>query len=237
MNSIHLDTGFNISIDFPLAPFHRRLLAMLLDISVLFGYLIFGHLLIVGVYTDYALWDPVVRIFYVLPPLFYHFVCETLMEGQSFGKKVFGIRVISEKGGSPTISQYLLRWMLRVIDSGFLWMPGLLSVLISEKSQRLGDLAAGTVVISIRQKLGWQETLFEEVESDYVPRYPAVMKLSDKDINTIKNVLNMAEKNKDNRTAASVVSILREKLGIDTDEPAVVLLRTLLKDYNYYTRQ
>lgn len=67
--------------------------------------------------------------------------------GQSFGKKLINIRVVKVDGSTPSIGSYLLRWLLFPIDGPITSGLGLLVVLLNKNNQRLGDLAAGTMVI------------------------------------------------------------------------------------------
>lgn len=63
------------------------------------------------------------------------------------GKNLMNIRVVKADGSTPGISSYLLRWLLFPIDSLLTGGFGLLVVLLTKNSQRMGDLAAGTMVI------------------------------------------------------------------------------------------
>src|SRR5207302_4656981 len=134
---------------------------------------------------------------------------EVLMHGQSIGKKIMGIRVISLEGGEPTLGQYLLRWMFRAFEWPFFFgytifsresivlyilvtgVFGIIVVIIiavTKKSQRLGDVAANTVVVNTKSKLTVHDTVFMELsQQDYKVKFPEVLKLTDRDINTIKN--------------------------------------------------
>ena len=58
-------------------------------------------------------WHNVLR---ALPVLFYYPMMEILTNGQTVGKKIMGIRVITLEGGQASISQYLFRWMFRTAD-------------------------------------------------------------------------------------------------------------------------
>jgi len=62
-------------------------------------------------------------------------------------KRLMNIRVVKSDGSTPSISAYLLRWLLFIIDGPGTGGLGLLVVLLTKNSQRLGDLAAGTMVI------------------------------------------------------------------------------------------
>ncbi len=67
--------------------------------------------------------------------------------GQSFGKKIVGIKVVSEDGSSCSIGQAFSRNVLRLVDGIAFYLVGVISVMRSETKQRLGDRFAGTVVI------------------------------------------------------------------------------------------
>lgn len=71
--------------------------------------------------------------------------------GATPGKRALGLKVISAKGGRLTFGQCCLRDMLRWVDLGLL-IPGVLSVSLTAKRQRLGDLVAGTLVSYSRQE-------------------------------------------------------------------------------------
>ena len=78
----------------------------------------------------------------------YFVLLEWLWNGQTVGKRLFGLRVIAEDGAPAGFSAVLVRNLARVVDflPGFYGL-GLLSIVVSSKSQRLGDLAAGTYVV------------------------------------------------------------------------------------------
>lgn len=78
----------------------------------------------------------------------YFILLEWLWEGQTLGKRWFGLRVISADGSPAGFTAVLIRNLLRVVD----FLPafygvGLLAIVVSSRSQRLGDLAAGTFVV------------------------------------------------------------------------------------------
>jgi uncharacterized RDD family membrane protein YckC len=78
----------------------------------------------------------------------YFVLFEWLGNGQTVGKRMFGLRVIAEDGAPAGFTAVLTRNLIRVIDflPGF-YGAGLLAIVISPKSQRLGDMAAGTYVV------------------------------------------------------------------------------------------
>ncbi len=77
----------------------------------------------------------------------YYVLMEGLI-GQTVGKMLVGIRVIGEATGRPPgISGAILRTLLRLVDGLFGYLLGYLVVLASPKRQRLGDMAAHTLVV------------------------------------------------------------------------------------------
>lgn len=78
--------------------------------------------------------------------LAYYGVCEALW-AQTLGKRLLGIKVADAAGGRPTAGRIAIRTVLRIIDGlPFLYLLGLILVLVTPGRQRLGDLAARTVV-------------------------------------------------------------------------------------------
>jgi hypothetical protein len=78
----------------------------------------------------------------------YFVLLEWLWQGQTVGKRMYGLRVIGEDGSPATFTAVLVRNLARMIDflPGF-YAVGLLTVIVTPRSQRLGDLAAGTYVV------------------------------------------------------------------------------------------
>jgi len=80
---------------------------------------------------------------------FYHPVLELLMRGQSPGKRMAGVRVATREGGQPGTGAILIRNVFRLVDSlPSLYAIGLLCTLFSRQRVRIGDMAAGTVLLS-----------------------------------------------------------------------------------------
>jgi uncharacterized RDD family membrane protein YckC len=246
MALLKLDTGFNLEVEIPVASFPKRLLAWIIDGAACIIYLI-----IVNVVSAVSGAGWLIYIF-VLPYLLYYLLSEILMNGSSLGKLAMGLRVIAEDGGTPTINQYLIRWLFRLIDSPFGFMAmvtsqvlpwwtfpliftGIAVTLFTPKSQRVGDILAGTILIDYRTNPNINDTIFTEVESTYKPRYPEVMRLSDKDINTLKGILQSITSRGDMAMAMRIADRIKAKLNLQSDEDSFQFLHTLMKDYNYYT--
>lgn len=69
-------------------------------------------------------------------------------QGRTAGMRVFGLRVVSEDGSRPDVGQFFVRWAGLLIDGIAFGLVGLVSIWVTKRGQRIGDLAAGTVVVS-----------------------------------------------------------------------------------------
>jgi uncharacterized RDD family membrane protein YckC len=251
MLQVKLDTGFNIEVDFLIPGFFKRVLAWAIDAAIIVAYYIIGGQLLSKALgpAENKIWP---WVLFGLPSLGYHLLCEVFLNGQSIGKKATRIKVISADGGEPTLSQYLIRWSFRLADFPF-WIlaeivvgalpwwcsiflfGGLACILSTPYSQRIGDLVAGTILIDTRNRTSWEDTVFTELADDYKPRYPQVMQLSDKDINTLKSIISSVSKNGNYDLSMRIAERIRSKLDIRSDQDSLEFLETLLKDYNYYS--
>ena len=253
MPEIQISTPFNIDIEFEIAAFHKRLLAYLVDFVLLILYMFSMLYLLYGGFRVGEGSYGFVMIVLVIPMLFYTMMSELWMNGQTIGKKIFKIKVVSLDGGEPTLGQYMLRWFMRFYEWAFiifflfwgngvwgiLWliMGGITSIIIiaiSPKSQRLGDIVAGTVVVEKFSKLTVDDTIFMHInETDYKVMFPEVMRLSDRDINTIKNVLSQTKKTNSFEMCNRIAVKVEEVLKISTDMYAIDFLEKIMADYNY----
>jgi uncharacterized RDD family membrane protein YckC len=193
-----------------------------------------------------------VFIIILIPMMFYTMLSELWMNGQTIGKKIFKIKVVSLDGGEATLGQYSLRWFMRFYEwafiifylfwgdgYGFVWLiiGGITSIIIisvSPKSQRLGDIVAGTVVVETASKLTVDDTIFMHVaQTDYKVKFPEVMRLTDRDINTIKNVINQAKKSNSFDMCNRIAMKVQDVLKVPTDMYAMDFLEKIMEDYNY----
>jgi uncharacterized RDD family membrane protein YckC len=95
--------------------------------------------------------EGVAGLFAALISIVLYFGYYVLMEGylgQTLGKMLLGIKVVREDdGGVPGVKAAAIRTVLRIVDGLFSYLVGFITVLISGKNQRLGDMAAHTLVV------------------------------------------------------------------------------------------
>jgi uncharacterized RDD family membrane protein YckC len=103
----------------------------------------------------------------------------------------------------------------------------------SKKSQRLGDMLAGTILIRTNPKGSITDTVFLEVADNYVPVFPQIMQLSDRDINSIKSILDTSRKKGDFELAAMATEKIKNHLKIESSLSPFDFLEIVMKDYNY----
>jgi uncharacterized RDD family membrane protein YckC len=78
----------------------------------------------------------------------YHPVLEILMHGRTPGKRIAGVRLVSRTGDIPAPGALLVRNVFRLIDSmPFAYLVGLVCVMFTAQHVRVGDLAAGTLLV------------------------------------------------------------------------------------------
>lgn len=77
----------------------------------------------------------------------YDTLFETFNSGQTPGKRRLSIRVVSEAGGGLSFRMAAIRSIMRIVDEGTLLLGALFSIARSRRNQRLGDMAAGTIVV------------------------------------------------------------------------------------------
>ena len=149
MDTLRIRTPEGVQFSLPLAGPFIRLMAWLVDFLVLFAFTIVVTLVAeaIGLISK-ELAGTVNLISLFVFPTAYGFLLEWYGRGSTIGKRVFRLRVVDAQGLKLTFGQVVLRNLLRAVDflPAFYFVGGITSVL-SRRCQRLGDIAAGTVVI------------------------------------------------------------------------------------------
>jgi uncharacterized RDD family membrane protein YckC len=236
MSTISITTTQNIEVEYDLASLGERILGRILDGIFLAVYLLILVFVIIGMAQigPFIENNPWLIVAFAAPVVFYDLVCEAAFNGQSLGKKIMGIKVISLNGEQASLSQYLIRWLFRLIDFSFTSsLCALIMVAATEKRQRLGDMIAGTTLVRVRPRAQINQTLYVPTEENiYVPTYPEVVNLSDRDMQIVKEVLINIQKSRNTMLAVETMRKIEQVLNIKSKQEPVNFLFTVLADYN-----
>lgn len=247
MEQLKIKTAQNININFALASIGHRLGAFFIDniLKFIYLYTIF-NIMNMGSTKGWDVdhWSEA-ALYIVLssPVILYSLYSEVLMGGQTIGKKLLKIKVISIDGFKPDFTDHIIRWFLRLIDFNFFSLifvyfhsfdfdDGTLFVIVyiafllgkcvgffliikTKNNQRLGDIIANTAVIHLTDEVQFSETIIEDLVTDYIPTYPSVVNLSDNDMRIIKETFSDAVSYHDN---------------IKTDYKTLIKLRTKIEE-------
>lgn len=152
-------TPENVELDYEIAGIGSRFLATGIDLSiqsVLSAGVVYAlKLLNIGALNDKirnyftsVIGGLIVLIMFLVIFLGYYVILETVLNGQTLGKKIVNIRVRKEGGYAPTFWDILLRNIIRLVDFfPFLYCTGLIVMFFNNRAKRLGDFAAGTIVV------------------------------------------------------------------------------------------
>ncbi|UNY98701.1 RDD family protein [Zhouia spongiae] len=245
MTELQINTTQNVNINFTAASVGERILAYGVDLIIKIAYSVVVFQLLFNLFNIERFmfgWDNWSRaafiIIFYLPVIFYTLVLESILEGQTFGKKLLKIRVVKIDGYQASFADHIMRWFFRIIDINMMGgIIALITVVVNNRNQRLGDITAGTAVISLKDKVTINHTILENLSEDYVPTYPSVIKLSDNDVRIIKETLQTAKRSLDHTTLLKLKRKVEEVIGVKAEEnDTQMFINTVLKDYNYYTQ-
>lgn len=243
MTSIDISTTHNVTIEYELAGWGERAMAFVLDLFIL---VTGGSILITAfssLFGNYQLML-MVTYFILIPAIsMYSFYSEMLSNGRTLGKAIVGIRVVKLNGSEPTMSDYTMRWALRLVD---IWLSaGTIATILttsSPKNQRLGDMLAGTAVIKMKPRLMFSLNDIAKINTleNYEPTYPDVVHFSERDMLLMKSTLERYVKYP-NLAHANALTLLADKACEKLQIPRVktsnnAFIKTLINDYIVLTR-
>jgi uncharacterized RDD family membrane protein YckC len=242
---VQIQTAQNVEIEYDIASVGSRIGARFIDILAIIGYYVILFLM-VSILTRSGFFDRLddgsgigVAIYYMLilvPPFFYNVVCEIFMDGQTLGKKAVQIKVVKMDGSQPSVGNYIVRWLIGLLELNIMiGAIALVTVLVNGKGQRLGDLAAGTTVVKLKPPVTLEQTIYAQVQENYTPVFPTVTNLSDEDVAVIQEVLSSPDQLGNAVVVGTLTRKIKEVMNVESDLPTTKFLRTVVKDYNYYT--
>jgi uncharacterized RDD family membrane protein YckC len=242
MQTIKITTSQNIDIDYEVAGVGERTLARLLDLALFVVIYILG--IIISIFMSSKIGSAstfvVLIIIYVALFVFYDLICEIFTNGQSFGKRIMKIKVISLDGKRPSFGQYLLRWLFRIIDFTLsMQVCALLCAAVSEKQQRVGDMVAGTTLIKTHPRTSIKSIAFSPSANNYEPVFKEAALLTDRDIVLIRDVINTYYKTRNEMIVYNMADRIEKHLSIAMPEKMnnMQFLQTIIKDYSHIAVQ
>lgn len=236
METVKINTSQHVDIDYPVAGLGERVAAYLIDLAIfmaIYLVVIFGS--IVGSFSGLGEKAIIIAvIIYLASYAFYDLTCEVLFNGQSLGKKLMKIKVVSIDGAQASTGQYFIRWVFRIIDFTLTAnLLGFLCVAVSEKKQRVGDIVAGTTVIKTQPATKIEHIAFHPSDEDYVPQFASVHLLADRDIELVHEVIRTYYRTYNAELIYTMSAKVAEFLGITIPEGMneMQFLKTVSADY------
>ena len=237
MDTFQIKTAKNINIDQNIAHLTDRISAYLIDSFVIGLYTLSMIFLLISLDIDFRdLWS--LYLIAGLPAFLYYVLLETLMDGKTIGKSLMSLRVVKIDGSKPDFASYFIRWILRIVDV-VLSTGGIavLTILIRGKGQRVGDIAAGTTVISEKKSIRLGDTLLRELAEDYKPKFSQVTMFKDREMQTIKELFDSAKRKGEHHIIVALSDRIKKVMDIRSDINPIDFVDIIIKDYNYYTQK
>lgn len=243
MKTIDVITAQKVDINYALAGLMQRILAFVIDgivISIVYS-LLTAFFFLVFPFSG-STFDTFVYIILFPIVLFYHLYMEYLLNGQSLGKKALGIRVIKANGERPEFIDYLTRWMFRIVDISLsVGVVAIVSILSSERQQRLGDIIGNTIVIQVHNPRNYtlKDVLKVTRFKDYELTYPDAKMFNEAQMLLLKETIERYTKYPNDAHIAAVKLMAQkfaDQLEIKVPVKKISFLKVLLRDYIYLTR-
>lgn len=236
MATTEIITGQYVHITQTPAGVADRVIGRLIDMFVIFLY-VFSVFIVFFRWLD-GLPDGLLTVLIVgllLPVVFYTFLLETFCHGQTVGKRIMKTRVVKADGSAAGVGDFFMRWILLLVDLHVSCI-GIIFIICTSRKQRLGDLAAGTMVVKPEgyKKLSVSLDEFDYARRDYRPVYPEAAQLSLGQVDVIRKTLygpGRYDEEQASRLAAKVQAVLNIRKKETAD---AAFLETLLHDYHHY---
>jgi uncharacterized RDD family membrane protein YckC len=178
-DQLNIDTPEQVELEFAVAGIGSRFVAVLIDHLIQFGVfllLVFAMMFLLSAVGDRAglLGNWTLAVFIAVNFLLfwgYYTLFEAYWRGQTPGKHIMKLRVIKDSGRQITLFEAMSRNLLRIVDYlPAMYLAGILTMLCTKRHQRLGDLAAGTIVVHER---GDEQPLLVERGTSILPLHAA----------------------------------------------------------------
>lgn len=212
-----IETPENISFGYDVAGIGSRFLAALIDTLIqgfIYSFLFVVYILIDARGARLSLPRELVMIFpsLLLITLFviqfgYFMFFEIISGGQTPGKRLFRLRVIKENGYPLAPIDSVVRNLIRIIDFfPFAYGLGVIVMFLNDRAKRLGDFAAGTLVVKMRDQVRLSDLQPAISASASAPELPGLEHLREADIELIESFLQRRQQLKDASSLAGTIA-------------------------------
>lgn len=229
MSQINIVTAQNVVLKIELANIGDRFLASVIDFLIKAGISIVA--LIILKYVDDSVVKFMMAVLMIITWGFYSLIFEQFMNGQTPGKRSRQIRVAMLDGSALSFGSLLLRWLLRIAD--FFMFIGIGVIVATDKHQRLGDLTAGTILVSTKERTSLADTFYNEVKAGYVPTFMEAERLTAREAEIIQEVFFEYQQNDKYELVTMTAEKVKSLLQIHTYKDDLSFLKMVLKDYSY----
>jgi uncharacterized RDD family membrane protein YckC len=241
MKTIEINTPQSVVISYRLAGLGERLLAFTIDLVIVVIACLIAFL-ISSIVFDNANRDIIIIICFVIPLSTYHLISELISNGRSLGKRILQIKVIKINGEKASAFDFLIRWVFRLIE--ILFSLGTIAVILissSSRSQRIGDIISGMIVIKSNIDGEYQAHWIKnrKPNPDYIPQYPEIKALSEEDMLVVKQTVDryfLYPNNGHKEALELLTKKIEEQLHLKAPQNKIKFLNQLIKDYVYLTR-
>ena len=240
MSTIRVQTAQNVSLEYEVASLGDRIVAGLLDYLVLGAWAVLCFVVMALFLAKNGAGNslrgqPLIIALLILgyaPFVFYHVLCEVFFNGQSIGKKARDIKVMRLDGTSPRLGDYLLRWLLGIVDMQFGGLVAIITIAANGRGQRVGDLAAGTTVIKARPRHAGAVPLPGLAAlANYQVVFPQAALLADHDVALVRQLVHQASSRQNYTVLNEIANKVKALTGIETSLQDGPFLQTVLRDH------
>jgi uncharacterized RDD family membrane protein YckC len=225
-----------VTIRLTIANMGDRILACMIDLCIMLGYVLLVSYVFIKVEGDIPSFGARSVLFWTyfalnMPVYFYSLFFEYLMNGQTPGKRFRKIKVVRMDGDALTLGNCIIRWLFRLVD---IWFDSgsvaIVTATFSKIHQRVGDMVAGTIVISTRSDINL--SIYADQDMSGVVQFPQVERLRLSDIEVVNEALKLYYERDKFEYILLVSAQLKRALDVMPEMDDLTFVKRIVTDYN-----